>query len=834
MASNESTCLNKGTFSDYDVTHGNTDDKMELTNTGFSRFLETDEVAEEESNLVQENAELNFDSDLNENEESKRTRKLTEKGKEERVSRLKQKRTIALSAVSRKRTDITKLMNDRNNLHVVKTELTQLDILCQQFADAHDFFLNELEESEDKQRESDYFTVKENDIFEYRKGVANWITSSEERLSDHLDRLSEIDKRSQKSRASNLSRTSSLARAQERARVAELMAEKAMFLKKVQLEAAEREFELDLKIAKAQARERAFIEVEEEERRKNLEDDKSEFLSLPERKRSPVDRRPPLLTSESTGGSPHVKTERETRQVPSPFLNPSSDLYYRAIPGDIKTEIKRETPSAQETEEELMKEVFKLQHAQIQSMVSSQQQLAIAVTLPQPEVPRFSGNPMQYKTFIMAFDARIQSRVTCNADRLYYLDQHLLGEPKDLISGCLHIEPDEGYVEARRLLEKEFGDPYKISNAFMQKLSNWPIIKYDDGPGLKRFSFFLIKCKNAMKTISHMAVLNHPPNMQSVVQKLPANLQTKWRECAVKSRRKDGKIADFRDLTEFVEHAAETANDPIYSKEALNITKTTPKPKIFSEDQKKLPSSNPRSSSFVTNMDKDPNSSHTNGTGSSRGNSTLGQCPLCDKSHDLDDCESFKKKSIAERRTALMEKSLCFGCYGRNHVSKNCKKKRECKKCKKLHPTLLHIDGLSLMKESSAEEKSTEKPVKVNNACTDIPQNDNNEEIILQAIIPVSVTNKANNKALKTYAFYDNGSVGCFLTENLRHRLEAPGSKTTLQLGTMHGQSLVESMIVKDLGPVSRKPRKLFGPVKPFLDHVYLKTEKCIRLKLLV
>ena len=36
------------------------------------------------------------------------------------------------------------------------------------------------------------------------------------------------------------------------------------------------------------------------------------------------------------------------------------------------------------------------------------------------------------------------------------------------------------------------------------------------------------------------------------------------------------------------------------------------------------------------------------------------------------------------------------------------------------------------------------------------------------------------------------------------------------------------------LGPVSRKPRKVFGPVKPFLVHLYLKTEKCIRLKLLV
>ena len=35
---------------------------------------------------------------------------------------------------------------------------------------------------------------------------------------------------------------------------------------------------------------------------------------------------------------------------------------------------------------------------------------------------------------------------------------------------------------------------------------------------------------------------------------------------------------------------------------------------------------------------------------------------------------------------------------------------------------------------------------------------------------------------------------------------------------------------LKDQGPVFRKPRKLFGPVKPFLVHLYLKTEKCIRL----
>jgi len=53
----------------------------------------------------------------------------------------------------------------------------------------------------------------------------------------------------------------------------------------------------------------------------------------------------------------------------------------------------------------------------------------------------------------------------------------------------------------------------------------------------------------------------------------------------------------------------------------------------------------------------------------------------------------------------------------------------------------------------------------------------------------------------------------------------------------LNGVSLLRSQIgtaFSTQGPVSHKPRKLFGPAKPFLDHLYLKTENCIRLKLLV
>ena len=53
--------------------------------------------------------------------------------------------------------------------------------------------------------------------------------------------------------------------------------------------------------------------------------------------------------------------------------------------------------------------------------------------------------------------------------------------------------------------------------------------------------------------------------MQAVVQKLPLAL-TQWRENVVKIRCKDGEVAGFAELVEFLEYAAESANDPVYGK----------------------------------------------------------------------------------------------------------------------------------------------------------------------------------------------------------------------------------------------------------------------------
>ena len=811
MASNESTCSNKGTLSEVvDVTLRNTDDKPELENNDLED--------QEKSKTFAENAE-NVDNDLH--GESNRIRKLTEKGEEENVRRLKQKRTNALSAVTRKRTDMSKLMNNENNLEVVKYQLTELDRLCQHFEDCQNEYLYALSSPEDKEEASVHFGFKESDIFEYRKMVVNWITACEQRLSDQFDNLS--GRHTNKSRSSRISKNSSLSsRAKEKARVAELIAERSMLKQRLELKVAEEEYRLDLKIAKAQARERVLAEIEQQDDDRNLNENRAKTLpptlpvtlptpprdvtpsseqnvtpspsrvTLPEPKRERLSL--PFLPGHEDRGVDNFKAESENYQQLSP-LDPHAPEFL-PLPHGIKTERRDENSMQQVRDEKLLKEVFKMQQEQIQRMVSSQHQLATVMTLPQPEVPKFKGDPMDYKTFIMAFDARVQSKVISSADRLYYLDQHLIGEPKELIGGCLHIAPDEGYPEARRLLEKEYGDAYKVSTAYMQKLLSWPVLKYDDGPALKRFSIFLTKCHKAMKTIAHLAVLDHAPNLQAIVLKLPANLQTKWRETVVRTRRKDNTVAGFGDLVEFVEYAAETANDPVYGKDALIKTKL--RSSGVTEDNKKFSPSKPKSSSFATNLSTAAKPPSSHGAGFSRQNVKSQRCPLCERSHDLDDCEAFQKKTVNERRAFLVEKALCFACYGDNHHSRSCRKKRVCKRC----PTLLHLEGFTVAKreDTSQKQASEEKATKVTNGCVDITQQANaKDDILLQTILPVVITQKGTNKSMKTYAFYDNGSAGCFLTESLKRQLEASSTKTTLQLGTMHGQSLVESAIVKDL-----------------------------------
>ena len=56
-------------------------------------------------------------------------------------------------------------------------------------------------------------------------------------------------------------------------------------------------------------------------------------------------------------------------------------------------------------------------------MFATQNQIATVITLPQPKVPKFKGDTMDFKSFLMAFDSCIQPEVISSTDSILWEKQ---------------------------------------------------------------------------------------------------------------------------------------------------------------------------------------------------------------------------------------------------------------------------------------------------------------------------------------------------------------------------------------------------------------------------
>ena len=71
-----------------------------------------------------------------------------------------------------------------------------------------------------------------------------------------------------------------------------------------------------------------------------------------------------------------------------------------------------------------------------------------------------------------AFESLIESKVEDSHERLHFLGQYTSRKAKEIINGFLQRKMEGSYEEAKRLLKRQFGDPFKIANAHITKLSS--------------------------------------------------------------------------------------------------------------------------------------------------------------------------------------------------------------------------------------------------------------------------------------------------------------------------------------------------------------------------
>ena len=319
-----------------------------------------------------------------------------------------------------------------------------------------------------------------------------------------------------------------------------------------------------------------------------------------------------------------------------------------------------------------------LHNPQLRSSDSAGLQNAIsAFHLPRIEIEKFKGDPIDYTTFMLAFDSQIRAHASSDHDRLYYLFQHLEGDPKDLVRGALHMPPELGFAHALDELRREYGTPHVVSNAYIQKFISFPVIKSDDSDALRRLYLLANQCLSAMESLAGLAVLDFPANMQSVVSKLPSYLQVRWRD-KVASKHLKGYSVQFSDLVEFLHLASASVNDPVYGKEAMGAKGVAKKDHVMRAKD-----------SFVTEA-----------------KSFVRKCWFCQGLHHLDDCQQFQAEGIDGRKAFVRFKGLCYGCYGQGHIARECNSRCKCRVCGKGHPSTMHYERYPRVSTRDAESKA--------------------------------------------------------------------------------------------------------------------------------
>ncbi len=200
------------------------------------------------------------------------------------------------------------------------------------------------------------------------------------------------------------------------------------------------------------------------------------------------------------------------------------------------------------------------QNEQVKELLVHQQNQTLALTLPQPQMPVFSGDSIDYCNFKRAFESLIETKTSSENARLYYLIQYTSGEVQELMRSCLSMPPEKGYKAARQLLKSRYGQNYKIAVACITKVIHGPPIKAEDGPALERYSVLLTSCKNTLKEIGYINKIENSDPLQRIIEHLPFGLRQKWRDMADSITETEKREVTIEDVTNFVERKARVAN----------------------------------------------------------------------------------------------------------------------------------------------------------------------------------------------------------------------------------------------------------------------------------
>ena len=377
-------------------------------------------------------------------------------------------------------------------------------------------------------------------------------------------------------------------------------------------------------------------------------------------------------------------------------------------------------------------------------------ELTNLINLPKLDFQKFSGDPLEYHTFITIFEESVKA-VKDKKSKLTRLLQCTSGKARDSIKSCILMAEGEGYDAARKVLHRRFGDSHLVTETIIQGLREGKSLKTSED--LLKFSDEL---KHGYMILTQMNREYGVESQRCIVEladRLQGYLRNKWRKRALEIKEQTSRYPFFHQFVEFVSKEAQAAADPVYG------------------TSKQGQASSHVNTSFSSKGN--PKKGHTFATSS---DSKKFNCVLCNNDHRLYYCPNFKSMKPTERLEVVSRNKLCENCLLGNHTTANCRRCAMCSVpgCGKRHSKFIHINK-DINQGGNSQNNDADSSVRVVNASVSTPSN------VHMPFVAVRV-----NAGYETCALLDTASSNTFCSQTLVDALKLRCSNFLFSEYTKH------------------------------------------------
>ena len=361
--------------------------------------------------------------------------------------------------------------------------------------------------------------------------------------------------------------------------------------------------------------------------------------------------------------------------------------------------------------------------------------------LPKLELPKFSGNYLEFTSFFDKFLAIVDGSELPAVTKFTYLQSLLTGEALASINGL--TVTDDSYPVAKEILTKRYGRKERIIFSHIQTLLS---LQVDCRKSNGLWSLYdslqsHVRCLESLGVSGDTYGVILTP---LILSRLPQEIRMEW------AREGEGRESDLAFLLDFLFREIKRRE----RSETFDKSHEMKNQRL--NDQTKKPA--PSVATFHAN------SCNQNKT----------QCGFCRKTnHASEQCYSIKGLNGEELRGKVRDSRLCYICLGK-HFARDCYSKIKCKGCGGRHNSILCTKGnpsVSASSDQSTPLRETQPQSQNQRNVVSYAHFENQNKTTVMQVVKAKLQSKGG-KIVEANVLFDGGSDLSFVTQDLVKKLD--------------------------------------------------------------